>query len=361
MITAQTEYKFGAGRFIHEQNALRHIASESARLGRRAYVIGGVTAMTLTRERIAEGFGSYPYIEEVYSGFTSEAKCSNLQDSVQKNGCDVLIGVGGGRIMDLVKAAARGLNIPVITIPTIAATCAAYTPLSLFYHEDGKFDHCVWHDSEVNAVLADSDILANEPPRMLAAGILDAMAKYIEIPNGHSDLTLDNTQIDLHSAYIFSRYIYDVLKDKGLQAVRDIQEGRHSKTIDDVVFANIALTGIVSCLTRGKGQTSVAHSLYDMVRRHFYNEAKNYLHGEIVAIGLLAQLAYNSQTELIPDLRDFMRKLNMPCSLHEIGIAPTNENLKTLHESMRTGRYMVQDEEHYLRLWNALNVLKEGD
>ena len=361
MNTAQMEYKFGAGRYWQEAGATGRVGSEAGRLGKRAYVIGGPTALSLTREGLSKGFGSFPWVEEVYGGPASVGKCGSLQRAVRENGCNVLVGVGGGRVMDLAKAAARGLDIPVITVPTSAATCAAYTPLSLFYFEDGPYDHCEWHDKEVDAVLADTDILAGQPPRLLAAGILDAMAKFVEIPNGRSEMSLNNTPIDLHSAYSLARYTYDVLRERGPQAVRDLREERHTRTVDDVVFTNIALTGIVSGITKGKSQTAIAHALYDTARRKFYAKSRGSLHGELVAVGMLAQLAYNGQTERIPALMAFMRGLAMPCSLPEIGIEPSEENLEILFQAMRQGRFMVQDEEHFARLRDALNVLKEGD
>ncbi len=36
-----------------------------------------------------------------------------------------MIGVGGGALLDTAKAVARRLGLPVVAIPTIAATCAA--------------------------------------------------------------------------------------------------------------------------------------------------------------------------------------------------------------------------------------------
>jgi hypothetical protein len=49
-----------------------------------------------------------------------------------------VIGVGGGALLDSAKVLARRLGVPLVAIPTIAATCAAWTPLSVWYSDAGQ-------------------------------------------------------------------------------------------------------------------------------------------------------------------------------------------------------------------------------
>ena len=64
----------------------------------------------------------------LFKGHCSERDVTHL---VNESGSEtsVVIGVGGGAVMDTVKAVARRLGVPFVGIPTIAATCAAWTPL----------------------------------------------------------------------------------------------------------------------------------------------------------------------------------------------------------------------------------------
>ena len=50
-------------------------------------------------------------------------------------------------------------------------------------------------DYEINAVIVDEQVMLTQPPRLLAAGILDAMAKYIEIATLHPQVLDENTTI----------------------------------------------------------------------------------------------------------------------------------------------------------------------
>lgn len=55
--------------------------------------------------------------------------------------------------------------------------------------------------------------------------------------------------------------------------------------MEDIAYLNVAVAGIVSGVSKGFGQTALGHETYELVRTHFTQEAKPYLHGEIVAIG----------------------------------------------------------------------------
>lgn len=117
-------YRFGAGRYIQESNALDYCGEEIKRYGKKAYVIGGNTAIAVTEKRLCSSFEKYglAYCMERFSGYPSVQKIEGLKAVVKEKDCDVLVGVGGGRIMDLAKAAALELGIPIVAIPTQAAT-----------------------------------------------------------------------------------------------------------------------------------------------------------------------------------------------------------------------------------------------
>ena len=359
---SESEYKFGAGRYWQTAGAICLLGDEVKRLGKRAYVVGGETALSRTAGPMADSLhrAGVAYEIQRYSGPPSLNKIAALCGRVKDGGCDVIVGVGGGRALDLSKAIAARMELPVITVPTSAATCAAFAPLSLLYLDDGTYDHCIWHEGEVNAVLADTDVLATQPPRLLAAGILDAMAKSIEIAHGRPELHIENTPIALHSAHAFAQYTYQMLEAYGRQAVEELQAGQYTKAVDDVVFLNIALTGVISGITKGKGQTAIGHAFYNAVRTCFVREAAGYLHGEIVAVGLLAQLVYNGHAEQVPRLRSFMGQLRAPCSLAELGIAPTRENLDAIFRNLKTRRFASQDQEQDSRLYEALDIVCGG-
>ena len=115
-----------------------------------------------------------------------------LAAGVQRHGADVILGVGGGKALDAAKLVAHRCQRPVITIPTSAATCAAWTALSNVYSEQGAFAYDVSLSHCPELLILDYRLVQTAPIRTLVAGIGDALAKWYEasVSSGQSQDTL---------------------------------------------------------------------------------------------------------------------------------------------------------------------------
>lgn len=67
-----------------------------------------------------------------------------------------------------------------MAIPTIAATCAAWTPLSVWYSDAGQALNFEIFDDANFLVLVEPRIILNAPAEYLLAGIGDTLAKWYE-------------------------------------------------------------------------------------------------------------------------------------------------------------------------------------
>ena len=141
-------------------------------------------------------------------------------------------------------------------------------------------------------------------------------------------MTLDDNKFDLFTAYKMAEYTYDVLKKYGPAAVEDNRHHKVTKALEDVTFINIAVTGVIANITKSFSQSALGHMMYDGVRTFFTQEAKDALHGEIVAVALFTQLYYNKLSEQKEQLKEFMRGMDMPLTLEELGVPCTEKNLK---------------------------------
>lgn len=360
VVVLDEAYKFGAGRYLQGENILEKAGKEILRVGKKAFVIAGPVALSLTQARLEQGFAQtdLTYLFESYNGPCSHEKGKAAAAFVREQGFDVIVGVGGGRIMDLSKVIAYYSLLPVINIPTSIATCAAFTPLSVMYTEDGAALGSLRYEFEISAVLVDMDIIIHEPPRYVSAGILDAMAKLIEIKNGHPVITLEDFPVDLYTSYTLAEYTYRELLRLAKTAYRDVAEHTLTKAVKDVTYINIAVTGMISGISKGFGQSAIGHEIYERTRTYFTKEAKDYLHGEIVAVGLLAQLYYNQTPEKVPEFKALMQEMGMPASLQDIGVAPSDENLLLLKKGLLESPYIhPQTPENVARLTEALQCL----
>lgn len=353
-------YKFGAGRYFQGKNVLeKHLGEEVAKLGKKAYVVGGPTALSLSQERICrslEEAGLSCFVKE-YAGYCCYSAAEDVKQETAANGCDVIIGVGGGRIMDFCKLCGTQANLPVITIPTSMATCAAYTTLSVLYDETGKTVGNFYLRKEVAAVFIDEALMASQPVRLAAAGVMDALAKFIEIKNGHAEVKSDSFDIDLLTAAVLAEHTYNQILELLPAALEGLRKGQYTDALRKLIFLCIPVTGMISGISKGFGQSAIGHELYYQLRTNFTKEALSYLHGEVVAIGLLAQLHYNETPEQVEPLRKMMQDMGMPVTLPEIGVEANKTNFSLLYENMCASPFVGDSEEKRALFKEALQII----
>ena len=211
-------------------------------------------------------------------------------------------------------------------------------------------------EQEVDAVLVDTAILAAQPTRLFLSGVFDALAKFIEIKHRFVGEYTDYP-LGLDWAYVLSAHSYDLLCRHTEEYLA--QKGKVTDTVDRMIFATIAATGVISGIARGSNQTALAHKFYELTRVLFYEEARPYLHGEIVGIGLLIQNVFNGEEQENRVLLDLMKKYHMPCSLSQIGVAPTEEHVAAYYEKLLTTSAVLEAGEGAPeRLKNALDYLQ---
>ncbi|MBR5382258.1 MAG: iron-containing alcohol dehydrogenase [Clostridia bacterium] len=346
-------YRIGCGRYIQESGALRRLPEEVKRLGCiRAFVIYDSNTLRIAGELVRTQLdeGGIPFEYHVYDAFCTRAEAERITAMPGFIQAGTVIGVGGGNILDLAKLCAVMAEKPVICVPTSSATCAAYTPLSVTYNDRFQTMGTIHHLVEVNAVLADMDILCRQPPRLMAAGAYDALAKMIETAQRFKDRPESEIDIGMRAAYELSRFTYQRLTEDLPQALQDTAAGIPSKAVYDVIHMSIAITGVISGLARGSNQTAIAHKVYESSRTLYPDIVRSYLHGELVAIGLIAQLYYNGEPEKAADLRSRLRGDRLPASLRDVGIPPTDEALEGFYQAVLGSSAMAgtNEEEHAL-------------
>lgn len=336
-----TAIKFGAGRVRCEQNLLEQLGDEIARFSKKALIVAGPTSWEVVRGKLEPALkeAGVDYQVEIWEGWCCFEGAEELAAKAAAAGCDEIVGIGGGKITDLAKAVGEVAHLGSITIPTSASCCAPFTCMSVMYTAEGGKKTSWRFDHEIDACYMDMDVIANCPHRYNAAGILDAMAKKIEMLNGKPEMKIEDNPIDVYTAFNMAAYTYDVLHTYGLQAIEDNRQHKFTKTLNDVAFLNVITTGVIANTTKSFRQSELAHVIYDGVRTHFTHEAAHSIHGEIVAVGLFCQLYFNGLQDKEAELREFMRKMDLPLTLGELGVEPTEKNLNTIEEYIVNSRH----------------------
>ena len=419
--TPDPAFKFGCGRYRQEEHLLENCAEEVARFGRRPLFVCDATSQAIAWEKVSSSLrasGMEPRLLR-HDGFC------NLDDALARagegalDGIDVVIGCGGGVVIDFSKCLADIAGAPVVTMPTSSAQCCAFTPIAVCYTREGRYFKTALFRREIAAALIDMTVLSRQPRRLLVAGALDAMAKKIEIEfwtqidclnhgihgihgncggedNNQEKLPcipcvpwLNNT-IPLPSliASSIADLVYEQLDRDLDQAVADLAKGEPTQVLRETVFSSIVGAGIVSGISGGKRQTALAHRFYFFARQRLatlprpndpttkrpndqtikrpidpttkrpndqtikrpndpttkrpndQTVQRSLTHGELVAIGLVLQLAYYGRFVEAEALAARLRGWGLAASAAEIGLPHDEAEARACFDFLAATREM---------------------
>ena len=147
-------------KYVQGKGELTNIAQYATKLGKKPFILiseGGKKRVGGIIEDSFKDTGC-ELVFEAFHGECSKNEINRLVAIVKEKGCDLVIGVGGGKIFDTAKAVAYYVESPVIVCPTIAATDAPCSALTVVYTDDGVFEEYLWLPANPNLVLVDTDI-----------------------------------------------------------------------------------------------------------------------------------------------------------------------------------------------------------
>lgn len=299
--------------------AIEQSSEAIARLGKRPLVVGGNRTLATLSSKLQPVLEQQQlsYSIASYSPDCSEASLTLLREAVANHQADVIIGIGGGKALDTSKLLAYQCGLPIVTVPTSAATCAAWTALSNVYSDEGAFLYDVALDRCPDLLVLDYSLIQTAPARTLVAGIGDAIAKWYEasVSSGSSPLTL------IIAAVQQARVLRDILFQKSAEALKE----PGSETWREVVDATVLLAGVIGGLGGAQCRTVAAHAVHNGLTH--LPAAHDALHGEKVAYGILVQLRLEEMlqgNQLAASARQqllkFYEEINLPKSLDDLNL-----------------------------------------
>jgi glycerol dehydrogenase len=328
--------KFGAPRlYVQGEGALDELPILLGQYGNRPLFVADAIVSDLLGDRLRALFGDGIPIMANFGGECTSAEIVRISSMARENNADVIVGLGGGKAIDTAKGVRIALDLPVVICPTIASNDSPTSRLAVVYTEDHTISEVRLMPANPDAVLVDTGLIARAPVRFLIAGIGDALSKLFEVSQcaavgGNNFYGGSPTRMALG----ISQTCYDTIRAHGAAAVADVRARQVSPALDDVVEACILHSG----LAFESGGLSIAHSL----TRGFsaVPALARALHGEQVAVGLLAQLMLSDgEHDRLRDLLNFYREIGLPRALSALG-ASADDHYEIARISLETAPYI---------------------
>lgn len=311
--------------YVQEDGCLQKIAFYTRSLGEGGvYAVMDPFVLRTYGEAVSHCFASHGI--SLVMKEASEVCCRESIDHMIKElhaaDCDVVAGIGGGKALDLAKAVAHFARLPVMVVPTSAATDAPCSAISVLYTADGVFDQYLTLRHSPDMVLVDTRVIANAPARLLAAGMGDAMATYYEAHSCYRNDRRTNAggRCSL-AALSLAVACRDTLFRDGYAAYCAVQEKRVTPALENIVEANIYLSGIGF----ESGGLSIAHAVNNGLSA--IPACQTVMHGEKVAFGTLVQLWLEGNVEEFGRVRTFHQRVGLPVTLHQLGLDASDAEL----------------------------------
>lgn len=315
-------------KYIQGAGILGDLHEVAEKLGEKGvYGIVSPSALKKYEQEIKNSFTQKSKLNLHLEGFAEECckeEVDRIIENVKKSHCDIILGMGGGKVLDVAKAVAFFAEIPVIIFPTAASSDAPCSALSVLYTKQKEFDRYLILKSNPAVVMVDISVIAKAPVRLLVAGMGDALATFFEARacQRSGALSVSGGTAPLGAMAIATACIETLYKD-GLKAKLSVEAEATSQALENIVEANTYLSGIGF----ESGGLAAAHAVHNGLT--VLPETHSFLHGEKVAFGTLVQLVLeNAPHEEIEKIISFCKDVGLPKTLKGIGVtAPTHETI----------------------------------
>ena len=312
-------------RYVQGRGELKNLPEHAKKLGKKLFVIISASGLKRVRDLLEKSFENtgMELVFEEFQGECCETEIKRLGSRFQENKCDLVVGVGGGKIHDSAKAAAYYQGAPVVIIPTIASTDAPCSALSVIYSETGVVERYLFLNSNPDLVLVDTDIIAAAPSRLLVSGMGDALATYFEARAVAASGALSCAGgKPTKGALALAKLCYETLLEDGVKAKLAVEAGACTQAVENIIEANTYLSGIGF----ESGGLAGAHAIHNGLT--VIKDCHHLYHGEKVAFGTLTQLVLeNAGQKLLEEVIGFCMDVGLPTTFAELGMARPDKDL----------------------------------
>ncbi len=316
------------------RNVLTRVGEVCDRLGfaGNALVVSGPITYPLAGERVAKSAAKSGFtVDHIIVKDASEAVLEKVVSRIKKTKPRIVLGVGGGKDIDLAKLASAKSSLPFMSIPTAASHDGIASPYASI--KGGDKPYSIRGQAPI-AILGDIGVLSESPYKLLVAGCGDIVAKYTAVKDWQLAHKLKNeyygdyaAELALMSAELVTKNAKDIVLRR-VEGVRTVVEA--------LISCGVAMSIAGSSRPCSGAEHLFSHAL-DLVA------GETSLHGERAGVGaVLCAYLHGSNWQAI---RDFLQEIGAPSTAKELKVSPENiVKALTIAHKLRPERYTILGE-----------------
>ncbi|KKM78590.1 hypothetical protein LCGC14_1358410 [marine sediment metagenome] len=253
----------------------------------------------------------------------------NVQNKVKKDKGELVVGIGGGRSVDIAKMIAFNLKKPFVSIPTAASHDGIASP---FVSVKSDKPHSIVATAPLG-VFVDIDIVKKAPKHLLASGCGDLIANIIAVKDWELGRDKVGEYYGRYSASLSLLSAKIVIENSELFA----KKGLDVRVIVEALIS----AGVASCIAGSSRPCSGAEHLFSHALDKIAPGVG--LHGQKCGIGaiMMAKLQGQDWKTIIKTLKN----VGAPTTAKQIGLKPDQVvKALTMAQDLRPERYTILKE-----------------
>lgn len=314
-------------KYVQGKNAIQLLPQYIEQMGGKSLIV-----TTKSQLKMVESMMDDKSCIELFGGECSYEEISRVKALSEQTGATVIVAVGGGKVIDVVKISADQLCIPCIIVPTICATDAPTSGCAVTYTKEGEYIKVEYQKTNPRLVLIDSEIIAHAPVRFLVSGMGDAFATYLEAIACEATDSPNECKgggLRTKSAMALCKLCTETLFEYGPQAKADNENGIASDALENIIEANTLLSGL-GFESTGLGMCHAVANAFTLIP-----ECHGKYHGEKVAYGCLVELELYDPLGIKDKTYEFFRNVGLPVCLKDMNLPhPTHEQIMLLAQDV---------------------------
>ncbi|MBI2410364.1 MAG: iron-containing alcohol dehydrogenase family protein [Candidatus Kerfeldbacteria bacterium] len=239
----------------------------------------------------------------------SLARAKEIIREIREKRNDVLVNIGGGRVLDLGKYIATKAGVNYISIPTSPSNDGISSPVAVLINEEGLTESI-----PVNmpvGILVDTKMLTSAPIENIRSGVGDLISNMSAIADWRLAYAAGKESMDDFAAsiaYSAAQLIYETCRGGKM----DLQEETFlQKLVHGLILSGIAMNIAGSSRPCSGSEHKISHAI-DLLY------PKTSMHGLQVAYGML--LTGMMRGESIEHLIDFFKSVHLPLTHTALGL-----------------------------------------